>query len=243
MQENIPADHSRVVRDHMVSGQRDSPPEPSAASDFSEVVRDHSGAARTPDTKTQIFNTALRLFATSGVENVSMRDIARAIGIKAASIYNHYASKELIVEACYDFYLKYHDSTILNEEQYTEVLQNGTKEEIVNVPNYQFPEELEENLIHAMTVLFSRMYTDTKAIEKYTKMIDSSLEFLKRFFELGIELGRFEKFNVRAVSLLFLSARLFAAQSITIHPESLRDLGVAQQEMITELINILPFKY
>ena len=196
-----------------------------------------------PDTKTQIFNTALRLFAASGVENVSMRDIARAVGIKAASIYNHYSSKELIVEACYDFFLKYHDSTRLNREQYTIVLQKGTKEEIVNVPNDQFPEELEEKLINAMTVLFSRMYTDTKAIEKYTKMIDHSLEFLKGFFELGIELGRFEKFNVRGVSLLFLSARLFAAQSTTIHPETLRDLGLAQQEIMLELINNIPFKY
>ena len=195
------------------------------------------------DTKTQIFNTAMRLFATSGVENVSMRDIARTVGIKAASIYNHYISKEQIVEACYDFYIKYHDSTRLSEEQYTKVLQKGTKEEIVSVPNNQFPEELEENLIYAMTVLFSRMYTDTKAIEKYTKMIDHSLQFLKRFFELGIKLGRFEDFNVRGVSLLFLSARLFAAQSTTIHPETLRDLGLAQQEMMLELINNIPFKY
>ena len=195
------------------------------------------------DTKTLIFNTALRLFATSGVENVSMRDIARAVGIKAASIYNHYASKDQIVDACYDFYIRYYDSTRLSEDQYAIILQKGTKEEIVNVPNNQFPVELEENLIYAMTVLFSRMYTDTKAIEKYTKMIDNSLEFLKKFFELGIELGRFEKFNVRGVSLLFISARIFAAQSTTIHPETMSDLGLAQQEMMLELINSIPFKY
>ena len=195
------------------------------------------------DTKTQIFNTALRLFATSGVENVSMRDIAEAVGIKAASIYNHYINKEQIVEACYDFFLKYHDSTRLNEEQYTLVLQNGTKEEIVNVPNNQFPEGLEEKLIQAMTVLFSRMYTDAKAIDKYTKMIDHSMNFLKKFFETGIKLGRFEEFNIRAVSMLFLSARIFVSQGTTIRPETLRDLGLAQYEMITELINTLPFKY
>ena len=194
-------------------------------------------------TKTQIFNTALRLFATCGVENVSMRDIAEAVGIKAASIYNHYLNKEEIVEACYDFFLKYHDSTRLNEEQYTVVLQKGTKEEVVNVPNNQFPEGLEESLIYAMTVLFSRMYTDSKAIDKYTKMIDHSMNFLKGFFETGIKLGRFEEFNIRAVSMLFLSARIFVSQGTTIHPETLRDLGLAQYEMITELINILPFKY
>ena len=227
--------------------------EPSAESGYSQAAGQDSspvhyteprrGEVHPPDTKTQIFNAALRLFAARGVENVSVRDIATAVGIKAASIYNHYPSKEKIVEACYDLYLSLHDSTRLNEEQYAIVLQKGTKEEIVNVPNFQFPKEFEENLINAMTVLFSRMYTDAKAIEKYTTMIDHSLEFLKNFFELGIKLGRFEKFNVRSVSMLFLSTRLFAAQSTTIHPEALCDLGMAQEEMMLELMKVLPFKY
>jgi AcrR family transcriptional regulator len=45
-------------------------------------------------TKDLIFYTALRLFSERGYDGVSMRDIAAAVGIKAASIYNHFASKE-----------------------------------------------------------------------------------------------------------------------------------------------------
>ncbi|MCL2129135.1 MAG: TetR/AcrR family transcriptional regulator [Treponema sp.] len=198
---------------------------------------------RLPDTKTHIFNTALRLFATSGVENVSMRDIADAVGIKAASIYNHYINKDQIVEACYDFFLGNYDINRLNKDQYIPVLQNGTKEEVVMVTNNQFPKEIEENMVFAMLVLFSRIYTDLKAIDRYTRQIDDSMRFLNEFFETGIELGRFEQFNVRGASMLFLSARLFVAQSVTIHPESLPDLRIAQQEIISELTNILPFKY
>jgi AcrR family transcriptional regulator len=196
-----------------------------------------------PDTKTNIFNTALRLFAAKGVENVSMRDIADAVGIKAASIYNHYTCKEQIVEACYDFFLKYHDAGRLSKEQYTLLLQNGTRDEIVNVPNDQFPEELAENLIYAMIILFSRIYTDAKAIDVYTKMVDHSMNFLDEFLNTGIKLGRFEEFNIRGVSMLFLSARLFVSQSVTISPEALQDWGIAQQEMISELTKIIPFKY
>ncbi len=40
-----------------------------------------------------IFRTALRLFALRGYEQVSMRQIASAVGIKASSIYNHFSSK------------------------------------------------------------------------------------------------------------------------------------------------------
>ena len=195
------------------------------------------------DTKTRIFNTALRLFATDGVENVPMRDIASAVGIKVASIYNHYVSKDQIVEACYDFFLGNYDINRLNKEQYIPVLLNGTKEEVVMLTNNQFPKEIEENMIYSMIVLFSRIYTEAKAIERYTRQINDSMLFLKELFEAGIELGRFEKFNVRGVSMLFLSARLFVAQSVTIQPESLSDFRSAQQELMSELTNILPFKY
>ena len=196
-----------------------------------------------PNTKTRIFHAALRLFAIRGVENASMRDIAYAAGINIASIYNHYASKEQLVEDCYDLFLKYYDGAGLGEEQYRAILLEGTKEEIINVPVGPFPEESEENLIFAMTILFSRIYIDASAIEKYTKMINHFMQFLKRFLELGIELGRFEEFNVSRVSLLFLSVRLFAAQSITILPETMSNLGLAQQEMMLELMNNIPFKY
>jgi len=204
---------------------------------------DYSQVVRLPATKTQIFNTALRLFAARGVENVSMRDIATAVGIKAASIYNHYISKEHIVEACYDFFLDNYDINRLNKEQYIPILQNGTKEEVVMLTNNQFPKEIEENMIYAMIVLFSRIYTEAKATDRYTRQIDDSMRFLKELFETGIEVGRFEEFNVRGVSMLFLSARLFVAQSVTIHPESLPDLRITQQELMSELTKIIPFKY
>jgi len=194
-------------------------------------------------TKTQILNTALRLFAASGVENVSMRDIATAVGIKAASIYNHYAGKEQIVDACYDFFLGNYNINRLDKNQYIPILQNGTKEEVVMASTNQFPKEIEENMVFAMTVLFSRIYTDAKAIDRYTRQIDDSMRFLKEFFETGIKIGRFKKFNVRGVSMLLLSVRLFVAQSTTIRPEELPDWSKAQQELMSEFINIIPFKY
>ena len=196
-----------------------------------------------PDTKTKIFNTALRLFATSGIENVTMRDIARAVGIKAASIYNHYINKEQIVEACYDFFLGNYDANRLEKDQYKDILLKGTKEEVVMVTNNVFPKEILENMIYAMIVLFSRIYIDAKAIDRYTRQIDDSMMFLKEFFETGIELGRFEDFNIRGVSMLFLSGRLLVAQSITVQPETFADWTKAENEMLMQLINLLPFKY
>lgn len=47
--------------------------------------------------KAGILNMALRLFAERGYAGASIRDIAAAAGLKPASIYAHYASKEQIL--------------------------------------------------------------------------------------------------------------------------------------------------
>ena len=47
-------------------------------------------------TKELILSKSLQLFSQRGYEGVSMRDIAAEVGIKAASIYNHFSSKEEI---------------------------------------------------------------------------------------------------------------------------------------------------
>ena len=75
-------------------------------------------------TKSQIFSVSLRLFAVHGYENVSVRQIADAVGIKAGSIYNHYATKEEILDSCYEFWMNNRHATRPNKEQYENIIKN-----------------------------------------------------------------------------------------------------------------------
>jgi AcrR family transcriptional regulator len=49
------------------------------------------------DRKTEIINIAAKLFKEKGYSAVTMRDIAQAMDIKAASLYNHIKSKQEIL--------------------------------------------------------------------------------------------------------------------------------------------------
>ena len=49
-------------------------------------------------TKEKIIFESLRLFSQKGYDGVSMREIAAAVGIKGASIYNHFKGKEEILD-------------------------------------------------------------------------------------------------------------------------------------------------
>lgn len=54
---------------------------------------------RQEDTKQKILEKALELFAEKGYDSVSVGEIAKAVGIKAPSLYNHYPSKQAIFDA------------------------------------------------------------------------------------------------------------------------------------------------
>lgn len=195
-----------------------------------------------PGTKTRILYAALRLFAANGVENVSMRELAEAAGIKAGSIYNHYTTKEQIVDACYDFFLQHYSVGRLNQEEYLPILEKGPKEEVLHIPEGQVPDDKAENLAYAMIIVVTRIHADIKALDTYTKMVDGSLQFLEEFFTTGIRIGRFKDFNVRGVSMIFLGIRLFASQSVAIMPKEIQDSGKAQLEMLSELEKLIPFQ-
>ena len=51
------------------------------------------------DTTQRILDKALELFSTQGYDSVSVGEIAKAVGIKAPSLYNHFSSKQAIFDA------------------------------------------------------------------------------------------------------------------------------------------------
>lgn len=54
-------------------------------------------------TKDKIFDAAIDLFAEKGYNGVSIRDIAKAVGITEGAVYRHYASKDEILEAIFAY--------------------------------------------------------------------------------------------------------------------------------------------
>ena len=55
-------------------------------------------------TKQKILQVAIDLFSKKGFSGVSVREIARAVGIKESSIYNHYKNKDDILATILDYY-------------------------------------------------------------------------------------------------------------------------------------------
>lgn len=54
-------------------------------------------------TKEKILDAALELFSRQGYDGASVRDIARAVGIRESSLYNHFPSKRALFDGIVDF--------------------------------------------------------------------------------------------------------------------------------------------
>ena len=62
-----------------------------------------SKSTKKPDTRSTVLTNAKRLFAQHGYVGVSVRDIAKACGIRAASLYHHFPDKESLYLATMEF--------------------------------------------------------------------------------------------------------------------------------------------
>ncbi len=56
--------------------------------------------------KDNIFDVSIDLFSEFGYDGVSIRQIASEVGIKESSIYNHYKSKESILDSILNYYIE-----------------------------------------------------------------------------------------------------------------------------------------
>ena len=60
---------------------------------------------RQTDTRERLFSIALDLFSKNGVDGTSIRDIAGEAGISAAAFYNHFSSKDALLQSIYAHYM------------------------------------------------------------------------------------------------------------------------------------------
>lgn len=89
--------------------------------------------------KEEIILVTLELAATNGLSNVSMAQIAEKMGIRKPSLYNHFNSKEEIIDAMYEYLRdKSQKQLSLADIDYGEFVKEKTMEEALtqSVINY-----------------------------------------------------------------------------------------------------------
>lgn len=159
-------------------------------------------------TRKDIFESAIELFMLKGFENVSIKDIADDVGITQGAIYNHFKSKQDILDTTYNFYCHYHIIDRLTLEQIEPILHSGSLMDIMQCFFYEYKHRRE--MTDITKIIFQRMSIDPQAQEiAKTTIYEEGMNFVMAVFNRAIEIGRLAPFDVYAMAMHINSIRLY----------------------------------
>lgn len=151
---------------------------------------------KTSNTKQKIFDTAAVLFAERGYHDVSMRDIAKSIGIRTGSIYNHYHSKEEILDALLDRYLDRMEKFYEHMYEVNAGIRPGQKlEELLERLMHSYEPDEMLFMYHLTRVVHHEQFTSAKAADAligsgYRKAMEANVHFFDQLSEAGYIRGK-----------------------------------------------------
>ena len=165
-------------------------------------------------TKDLILITALNLFSERGYDGVSMRELAAAVGIKAASIYNHFSSKEEIFNSLLAEMQNRYEKIV-----HTVSIPTGTSKEAA-IQYVGISEERLQQIAGELFLYFakdefaapfrkmitSEQYRNSDAGDIFSQMfINGALEYQTELFKNLIEQGEFIDADPEIIALHFYS--------------------------------------
>jgi AcrR family transcriptional regulator len=155
------------------------------------------------DTKEKIFDAAVDLFAEKGYDRVSIRDIARAVGVTEGAVYKHYASKEEILESIFTFvegriYPQVPEASLdalIDSMSFQEILASTQKAMVSDT-----------QLTRVTRIMLIEMYRNEK-IRNYVRRVlfERPVDETEVLFRKLMEKGKIKQCEPRALSTLFIS--------------------------------------
>ena len=109
-------------------------------------------------TRQKILDSATQLFAIKGYTETTIRELAAVVGVKEASIYNHFPSKNAILECILEEYSSEIVSGFFQQDKLTALKVNPTAEGILSCMSLTFPKDKEEFYLKRLYVILQEQY-------------------------------------------------------------------------------------
>lgn len=180
-------------------------------------------------TKRLILEKALELFADKGYEGSSMDDIARAVGIRKASLYSHFDGKESIFAAIFEDILDEYAHTI---DRLTTTQDGENAAQRLKSLFFEFVLYCRNNL--KMYFWDRYFYYPPDFLKEYigAKTLETQDVFLERIcglMERGLAEGSIHCQSVRSLSMAYYYMMIGLSMSVRLYDEAglLRDTEAA----------------
>ncbi len=156
-------------------------------------------------TKWEIFEVAVNLFANRGYASVGVRDIASVVGIKSASIYNHFENKDAILDRVFEHFDQNYYNNLIEPEEIVKLLPESTHHEILDHLCPTSPDKEYEMLRKILLIAVSEYNNDARAKELLSKVLETMVCRFTHVLNHMIEQELIEPIDVELFSTIFLS--------------------------------------
>jgi AcrR family transcriptional regulator len=140
-------------------------------------------------TKQKILNSATHLFAIKGYTETTIRELAAVVGVKEASIYNHFPSKNAILECILEEYASQIVRSFFEQDKLSALEEKPTSDSILSCMKLSFPKENEELYLKMLYVILQeqhrnpivRKFMSEKFILSTERVLEAIINKLKEF--------------------------------------------------------------
>ena len=159
----------------------------------------------TSGTKNRIIFEAAIMFAHRGYSAVSVRDIARQVNIKPASIYNHFDSKDALFDAIVDnikdVYLNYY---VRLEKSIKKAL---SFEEVLDCFFADLKKVHQIFIYYGVSLITSEQFRNKKARDAYNNvLLKFGIEYVRAKFDDCVKKKWVKAFDTEALATLFMNS-------------------------------------
>lgn len=180
------------------------------------------------DTKKKILEVSLALFAQKGFDGVSVREIAKEVGVRESALYKHYKNKEDILDKIIEemissirngYELRHVPETLT--EGVAEGYRNISEEQLCEMSWSIFKMFTEEPKLSNFRRLLMREQFHNKTFAKYYDkfFIEGVIESQAKTFLQLVDSGLFRKADERIIALHFYGPILLLFQQYDCEPE------------------------
>jgi len=144
-------------------------------------------------TKELIFDVFLEMTSSLGYENVSVRDITKKVGIKPASMYNHFENKGKLLEYAYDYYARHQYDNRRPVEMTKKIIETAEAAEIIKSLRYTFESDNKKKYVRMILItkiVYMRFFQDPAANAIFLDANKNNIEHVKDILKHGIKVGR-----------------------------------------------------
>ena len=166
---------------------------------MSSMIESPSADKPQETTKEKILFTSIKLFSQRGYKEVSVRDISKAVGIKAASIYNHFRSKSAILDAIYTFYDEQWNAALPDMNELLRKAETEPPDVVLRDMLFDWKPELREIMNRIYVIATREALINPESLDLINTLVMERVKPRPRILLARmIELGRIEHLDIEA---------------------------------------------